>query len=112
LKNRNYGTTTLLNDSLGFEKTNTKRTDQNGSKTQKLRMKQCCRDLYVINYSFQGLAGKKYYTQKIVLANTEKFRVRSEKFYGGAGLRRCNRSRGFSANFARHRNLRDNYKIF
>jgi hypothetical protein len=47
-----------------------------------------------------------------VLANTEKFRVRSEKFYGGAGLRRCNRSRGFSANFARHRNLRDNYRIF
>jgi hypothetical protein len=47
-----------------------------------------------------------------VLANTEKIRVRSKKFYGGAGLRRCNRSRGFSANFARHRNLRDNYRIF
>jgi hypothetical protein len=46
-----------------------------------------------------------------VLANTEKFRVRSEKFYGGARLRRCNRSRVFSANFARHRNLRDNYRI-
>jgi hypothetical protein len=53
-------------------------------------MKQRCRDVYVINYSFQGLAGKKYKTQKIVLANTEKFRVRSEKFHGGAGLRRCN----------------------
>jgi hypothetical protein len=30
-----------------------------------------------------------------VLVNREKIRVRSEKFYGGAGLRRCNRSRGF-----------------
>jgi hypothetical protein len=47
-----------------------------------------------------------------VLANTEKFRVRSEKFYGGAGLRRCNRSRGFSSKFARHWNLHDNYRIF
>jgi hypothetical protein len=46
-----------------------------------------------------------------VLANTEKFRVRSKKFYGGAGLRRYNRSRGFPANFARHINLRDNYRI-
>jgi hypothetical protein len=47
-----------------------------------------------------------------VLANTENIRVRSEKFYGGAGLRRCNRSRVFSANFVRYRNLRDNYIIF
>jgi hypothetical protein len=46
-----------------------------------------------------------------VLANEEKFRVRSKTLHGGAGLRRCNRSRGFFANFARHRNLRDNYKI-
>jgi hypothetical protein len=30
-----------------------------------------------------------------VLSDTEKFRVRSEKFHDGAGLRRCNRSRGF-----------------
>jgi hypothetical protein len=30
-----------------------------------------------------------------VLANTEMFWVRSEKFHGGAGLRRCNRFRGF-----------------
>jgi hypothetical protein len=58
-------------------------------------MQQCCRDLYVINYRLQGLAEKNYLTQKIVLANTKKFRIRSEKFYGGAGLRRCNRSRGF-----------------
>jgi hypothetical protein len=58
-------------------------------------MKQCCRDLYIINYRLRGLAGKKFKTQKIVLTNTEKFRVRSEKFYDGAGLRRCNRSRGF-----------------
>jgi hypothetical protein len=47
-----------------------------------------------------------------VFTNTEKIRVRSEKFYGGAGLRRCNRSRGFSANFTRHKNLCDNYVIF
>jgi hypothetical protein len=66
-------------------------------------MKQRCRDVYVINYRLRGLAGKKFKTQKIVLANIEKFRVRSEKIYGGAGLRRCNRSRGFSANFTRHK---------
>jgi hypothetical protein len=62
-------------------------------------MKPGCRDLYVINYRLRRLAGKNYKIEEIVLANTEKFRVRSEKFYGGAGLRRCNRSRGFSANF-------------
>jgi hypothetical protein len=75
-------------------------------------MKQRCRDVYVIKYGLRGLAGKKFKTQKIVLTDTEKIRVRSEKFYGGAGLRRCNRSRGFSANFARHGNLQDNYRIF
>jgi hypothetical protein len=75
-------------------------------------MKQRCRDVYVINYRLWGLAGKKFKTQKIVLANTEKFRVRSEKFYGGARLRRCIRSMGFSANFAGHRNLHNNYRIF
>jgi hypothetical protein len=46
-----------------------------------------------------------------VLENTENFRVRSEKFDGGPRLRRCNSSRGFSANFARHKNLCDNYRI-
>jgi hypothetical protein len=46
-----------------------------------------------------------------VLAKQEKIRVRSEKFYGGAGLRRWNRSRGFSAIFTRHRKLHKNYKI-
>jgi hypothetical protein len=75
-------------------------------------MKQCCRDLYVINYRLWGLAGKKFKIQKIVLANTEKFRVRSEKFYGGAGLRRCNRSRGSSAKRPRHRNSSKGYQIF
>jgi hypothetical protein len=78
---------------------------------RKLCIKQGCRDLYIINYSFQGLARKICKTQKIVLANIEKFRAGSEKIYGGVGLRRHNRSRGFSANFARHRNLRDNYRI-
>jgi hypothetical protein len=42
-------------------------------------MKQSCRDLYIINYRLQGLAAKNCKTQKIVLANKEKFRVRSEK---------------------------------
>jgi hypothetical protein len=58
-------------------------------------MKQGCKDLYVINYRLRELAAKNYKTQEIVLANWEKFRVRSEKFHGGAGLRRCNRSEGF-----------------
>jgi hypothetical protein len=40
---------------------------------------------------------------KIVFSIQEKFRVRSEKDHGGAGLKRCNRSMGFSANFTRHR---------
>jgi hypothetical protein len=56
--------------------------DRNGSKMQKLWMKQCCRDLYVINYRLRGLSGKNFKTQKIVLANTEKFRVRSKKYHG------------------------------
>jgi hypothetical protein len=47
-----------------------------------------------------------------MIANTEKFRVRSEKFHGGAGLKRWKRSRGFSAIFARHRNFYGNYRIF
>jgi hypothetical protein len=46
-------------------------------------MKQCCRDLYIINYRLRGLVGKNYKTQEIVLANEEKFRVRSEKFLVG-----------------------------
>jgi hypothetical protein len=48
----------------------------------KLSMKQGFKDLYVIKYRFQGLAGKICKTQKIVLANTEKFRVRSTKGHG------------------------------
>jgi hypothetical protein len=40
-----------------------------------------------------------------VLAIYEKFRVRSEKDHGGAGLKRCYRSKGFSANFTRHRKI-------
>jgi hypothetical protein len=46
-----------------------------------------------------------------VLAKQENIRVRSEKFHGGAGLRGWNRSRGFSAIFARHKKLHDNYRI-
>jgi hypothetical protein len=47
-----------------------------------------------------------------VLAKQEKIRVRSEKFHGGAGLRRWNRSRGFSTIFPRRRNFHGNYRIF
>jgi hypothetical protein len=47
-----------------------------------------------------------------VLAKQEKIRVRSEKFHGGAGLKRWKRSRGFSEIFTRHKNLHDNYTIF
>jgi hypothetical protein len=46
-----------------------------------------------------------------VLAKQEKVRVRSEKFHGGAVLKRWKRSRGFSAIFARHRNFHGNYRI-
>jgi hypothetical protein len=45
-------------------------------------MKQSCKDLYVINYRFSGLAGKICKTQKIVLVDKEKFRVRSAKDHG------------------------------
>jgi hypothetical protein len=44
-----------------------------------------------------------------VLAKIEKIRVRSEKFHGGAGLKRWKRSRGFSAKSARHRKEQENY---
>jgi hypothetical protein len=47
-----------------------------------------------------------------VLAKYEKIRVRSEKFHGGAGLRRWKRFRGFPTIFARHRNFYGNYRIF
>jgi hypothetical protein len=83
--------------------------DQNGSKTRKLRIKQGYRGLYAISYRLQGLAEKKYKTQKIGLTNTEKIRVRSEKFHGGARLKRWNRFRGFSAIFARYRKEQENY---
>jgi hypothetical protein len=46
-----------------------------------------------------------------VLAKHEKIRVRSEKFHGGAGLKRWKRSREFSAIFARHSNLHGNYRF-
>jgi hypothetical protein len=47
-----------------------------------------------------------------VLAKQEKIRVGSEKFHGGAGLKRWKRSRGFAAIFARYRNFHGNYIIF
>jgi Asp-tRNA(Asn)/Glu-tRNA(Gln) amidotransferase B subunit len=47
-----------------------------------------------------------------VLAKQEKIRVRSEKFHGGAGLKRWKRFRGFPTIFARHRNFHGNYRIF
>jgi hypothetical protein len=44
-----------------------------------------------------------------VLVNRENFSVRSEKYHGGVGLKRCNRSRGFSANFTRLKKEQENY---
>jgi hypothetical protein len=75
-------------------------------------MKQGCKDLYIINYRYQGLAGKICKTQKIVLANKKSLGLDLKKTMGGAGLKRCNKSRGFSVKFARHRKLHDNYRIF
>jgi hypothetical protein len=46
-----------------------------------------------------------------VLAIRSKDRVRSEKDPGGAGLKRCNRSRGFSVKIARHIKTHDNYRF-
>jgi hypothetical protein len=47
-----------------------------------------------------------------VLAKQEKIRVRSEKFHGGAGLKRWKRSRGFLQFLLDIENLHDNYRIF
>ena len=41
------------------------------------------RDLYEINYRFQGLAEKIIETHQIVLANRSKLGVRSAKLHGG-----------------------------
>jgi hypothetical protein len=75
-------------------------------------MKQGCRDLYVINYRFQGLAAKNCKTQKQCSQFRKSLGLDLKKIMGGAGLKRYNRSRGFSAKFARYRKVHDNYRIF
>ena len=46
-----------------------------------------------------------------MLAKGAKIRVKSEKGYGGAGLKRPNRSRKFSADFTRHKQICENYGV-
>jgi hypothetical protein len=66
----------------------------------------------MINYRFQGLAGKICRTQKQCSQIRKSLGLDLKKTTGGAGLQRCNRSRGFSAKFARHRENCRNYIIF
>jgi hypothetical protein len=86
--------------------------DQNISKTQKLRMKQGCKDPYVINYRSGGLAAKNCKTQKQCSQIRKSLGLVLKKTMGMAGLTRCNRSKGFSAKFVRHTKNCRNYKIF
>jgi hypothetical protein len=53
--------------------------DEIGAKTKNLGAKQDEKDLFVINYRFQGVAEKKPETPETVLARRIKVRVRSEK---------------------------------
>jgi hypothetical protein len=62
-------------------------------------------DLSAINYRLQGLAEKKPETQETVLTKKIKHKVRSIKARGWIGSKESNRSRGFSARFARHMKL-------
>jgi hypothetical protein len=65
-------------------------------------MKQGCKDLYVINYRFLGLAGKICTTPKQCSQIRKSLGLDLKRTMGGDGLKICNRSRGFSAKFARH----------
>jgi hypothetical protein len=65
-------------------------------------MKQGCKDLYVMNYRHGGLAAKNCKTQNQCPQIRKSLELDLKKTTGGAGLKRCNRSRGFSAKFARH----------
>ena len=59
----------------------------------------------MIKRSLRGLAADFYKTQKIVLANSAKVRVGSEKkIRDGPRLKRPNRSRGLLIKFTRHMN--------
>jgi hypothetical protein len=75
-------------------------------------MKQGCKDLYVVNYRFWGLATKNCKTQKQCMQIRKSLGLDLKKTMGGAGLKRCNRSRGFFVKFARHTKNYRNYKIF
>ena len=85
-------------------KANATRTDRNGSKTWKLWTKQCYRDLFVINYRFQGLAKKICKTHAKVLAIRFKVGVRSAKLGsldGGFDFAKgkCNKKGYFAISF-------------
>jgi hypothetical protein len=56
--------------------------DEIGAKTKKLGAKQDEKDLFAINYRFQGVAEQKPETQETVLVKLAKLRVRSEKVLG------------------------------
>jgi hypothetical protein len=58
-------------------------------------MKQGCNNLYIINYRFQGLATKNCKTQKQCFQFRKSLGLDLKKIMDGAGLKRCNRSRGF-----------------
>ena len=47
-------------------------------------------DLVAIKHRLRGLAADFYKSHKTELANKSKARVRSKKYQGGAGLKRCN----------------------
>jgi hypothetical protein len=63
----------------------------------------------VINYRLQGLAERKLETQETVLVKRIKLGV-SVKERGWIGSKESNRSRGFSARFARHKKSSKNYQ--
>jgi hypothetical protein len=61
-------------------------------------MKQCSRDLVVINYRFHGLVGKICKTQKQCSQIRKSLGLDLKKITGGAGLKRCNLLGGFMKN--------------
>jgi hypothetical protein len=66
-------------------------------------MKQGSMDLVTINYRFQGLAGKICKTQKQSSQIDQSLGLDLKKTTGGTRLKRCNRSKGLSADSTRHR---------
>jgi hypothetical protein len=64
--------------------------------------KQDEKDLFAINYRFQGVAEEICKTQRIVLAKRTKDRVRSIKGSGGIMCEGWDLPRGLSADWLRH----------